>query len=265
MSVLQRILGDVRRAVDAARAAQPEIQAQAQAWVASNSRRDLCAALGAQDEVSVIAEFKRASPSRGPISPEAQPDATSQIYAHAGARAMSVLTEPQHFGGSLDHLVTARAASDLPVLRKDFILDPYQVHQAAAAGADGLLLMASVLDDALLASLHQLAGSYGICCLVEVHDSAEIDRIRPLKPRLVGINNRDLKTLQVDLSRSIGLRAEVDWPALVVAESGVDAPEQMAGIVAAGFDAVLIGSALMTAADPSALLARIVAAGRRSG
>jgi indole-3-glycerol phosphate synthase len=262
VSVLKRILADVRGALDRRKKEAPNIEELALVWMEQNLRRGFRAALANPDEVSVIAEFKKASPSRGAIRPDADPVETAGIYASSGARVISVLTEPVHFGGVLEDLTRIRQAMHLPVLRKDFIVDPFQVHQSVLAGADGLLLMASLLDEQRMGELHALAGSYGIGCLVEVHDAREIDRVRPLAPAVVGINSRDLHTLEVDLSRVVELYDRIDWPAVVVAESGVTSPESLLCIREAGFDAVLIGTALMSAPDPGKLLGQIARAGR---
>jgi indole-3-glycerol phosphate synthase len=170
-------------------------------------------------------------------------------YERGGAAAVSVLTEGPNFGGSLEDLRRARAATRLPVLRKDFILDAYQVHEAFAAGADAILLIVAALEDSRLAELHGLASELGLAVLVEVHDQLELERALAVGPRVVGINNRDLTTLEVDLRRTYELRAAVPAAITVVSESGFAEPAQLRQLAQARVDAVLMGEALMRAED----------------
>jgi indole-3-glycerol phosphate synthase len=199
--------------------------------------------------VALIAEHKRRSPSAGAIREELALEAVVGAYERGGAAALSVLTEGPNFGGSLEDLRRARAASTLPVLRKDFTVDAFQVHEAFAAGADAVLLIVAALEDSALSGLHGLAGELGLAALVEVHDSDELDRALALEPRLIGINNRDLTTLKVDLRRTFELRARVPEGVTVVAESGFSRAEQLRELAAAGVDGVLVGEALMRSAD----------------
>lgn len=199
--------------------------------------------------LSVIAEHKRRSPSAGPIRDGVSVTDVVGAYERGGAAALSILTDGPHFGGSLDDLRRARASTDLPILRKDFIVDPYQLHEALGAGADAVLLIVAALTDEELAALHALAGELGLAVLVEVHDEAELARAARLEAAVIGINNRDLRTMQVDTDRTLRLLEQVPPGVVVVAESGFRDGLQLAELAAAGVDAVLIGEALMRAPD----------------
>ncbi|MBV8430689.1 MAG: indole-3-glycerol phosphate synthase TrpC [Solirubrobacterales bacterium] len=207
--------------------------------------RDFLAALR-RPGISLIAEHKRRSPSAGPIREDLSLEEVVTAYERGGAAALSVLTEGPNFGGSLEDLRRARAATRLPILRKDFTLDPYQVHEAHAAGADAIILIVAALEDAELAELHALAAELGLAALVEVHDQPELERALAVGPRLIGINNRDLTTLQVDLRRTFELRTAIPDGVTVVAESGFSQPEQLRDL---RVDAVLVGESLMRADD----------------
>jgi indole-3-glycerol phosphate synthase len=210
---------------------------------------------------SLIAEVKRRSPSKGELATIADPAALAVAYADGGAAAISVLTEQRRFGGSLADLDAVRAAVDVPVLRKDFVVTPYQVAEARAHGADLVLLIVAALDQPLLADLHALIGEYGMCPLVEVHDEDELERAAAIGAALIGVNARDLRTLQVDRAVFARLRPLVPQGALAVAESGVRGPADVAEYAAAGADAVLAGEACVSGADPRATVAELVAAG----
>ena len=210
--------------------------------------RDFTAALQ-RPGVSVIAEHKRRSPSAGAIREDLELEDVVSAYERGGAAALSVLTEGPNFGGSLDDLRRARAATTLPILRKDFTLDTFQVHEAHAAGADAILLIVAALDDARLAELHGLATELGLAALVEVHDAGELARALALAPSLIGINNRDLTTLRVDRRRTFELREAIPAGVTVVSESGFSAPEQVEELARARVDAVLVGEALMRSPD----------------
>ncbi len=204
--------------------------------------------------IALIAEIKRRSPSRGALRPDADAVALALAYAEAGANAVSVLTEPDFFGGSLEDLAAIRAAFDarataVPLLRKDLILDTYQVWEARAYGAAALLLIACILTDAELRELFALTCDLGMVPLVEIHDPSEVSRVVPLAPRVVGINNRDLHTLHVDLNTFRQVRPLLPGDILVVAESGVRSPEDVRLLSSWGADAVLVGEALMLAKD----------------
>jgi indole-3-glycerol phosphate synthase len=202
--------------------------------------------------LSLIAEHKRRSPSAGPIREDLSLEEVVVAYERGGAAALSVLTERPNFGGDLEDLRAARAASSLPVLRKDFIVDPYQVLEACVAGADAVLLIVAALPQSELASLYEQVLACGLTALVEVHDLRELGVASDLGARVIGINNRDLTTLEVDTRRAFALLPHVPTGALTVAESGFSRPEELAELGAAGVDAVLIGEALMRSADVEA-------------
>ena len=210
--------------------------------------RDMVAAL-ARPGVSLIAEVKRASPSKGVLCPDLDPATLASAYEAGGAAAISVLTDERFFQGSLDDLRTVRQHAGLPVLRKDFVIDPYQIIEARVAGADAVLLIVAVLSDGDLVSLYQLVRELGMAALVEVHDEAELARALEIGPRIVGINNRDLRTFHVDLETTARLRARVPKDVVLVAESGVHTPADVARLSAIGADAMLIGEALVRAPD----------------
>jgi indole-3-glycerol phosphate synthase len=199
--------------------------------------------------VSVIAEHKRRSPSAGRIREDLELEHVVGAYERGGAAALSILTDAPSFGGSLEDLRAARRAGALPLLRKDFVIDPYQVHESFAAGADAILLIVAALSQTELASLHAAAGELGLAALVEVHDEAELDIALELGATVIGINNRDLKTLQVDTRRTFELLPRAAGQALIVSESGFSRREQIDELAAAGVDAVLIGEALMRSGD----------------
>lgn len=222
-------------------------------------RRDFAAALKGTTS-RVIAEMKRASPSRGLLRPRYRPSEIARAYELAGAAALSVLTEGEHFLGSLDDLAKAREAGRLPVLRKDFILDDYQVHESVAAGADALLLIVAVLDDRALRNLLGLAGRLRIAALVEVHTEAEVERALMAGAGILGVNNRDLKTLEVSLETSLRLRSKIPSTCLAVSESGIQTPADLRRLGEAGYDAMLIGERLMRAPEPGKALAELLAA-----
>lgn len=210
------------------------------------------AAIAGRDVLSVIAEFKRKSPSAGAIRND-DPGSRARAYRAAGASAVSVLTDPDAFGGSLEDLGAASRASSLPVLMKDFVVDPAQIRAGWAAGASAVLLIVRCLDGSRLRRLYREVRSRGLDALVEVHDAAELDRALELDDAIVGINNRDLDTLQTDRQRAAALLPRVPPGRIAVAESGYLEPAHLAELRGLS-DAVLIGTALMRAADPSAFL-----------
>ena len=210
----------------------------------------------------MIAEIKRSSPSRGALAPELDPAATAVEYAAGGASAVSVLTEGRRFGGSLEDLDRVRQVVDLPILRKDFIVEDYQVDEARAHGADLVLLIVAALDDADLARLLALTRSWGMEALVEVHDEPEVERAVDAGAVLIGVNNRDLKTLAVRRDTFARVAPRVPDGVAVVAESGVRDAADVAEARAAGAHAVLVGEALVTGGRPRAAVAELVAAGR---
>ncbi len=206
----------------------------------------------------MIAEIKRASPSAGVIREDFDPAAIARAYAEAGAAALSVLTDRDFFGGDDAFLAQAREAAGLPVLRKDFTIDPYQVSEARLLGADCVLLIMAVLDDAALAACLERAREEGLAALVEVHDAAELDRALAEGPGLIGINNRNLHTFETRLQTSVDLAAEVPAGVTLVAESGIHTRADMERLRSAGLTAFLVGESLMRSADPGAALARLL-------
>ena len=213
----------------------------------------------ADGQAAVIAEVKKASPSKGVLRPDFIPADIAQSYAEHGAACLSVLTDRQFFQGSPDYLKQARASCDLPVLRKDFMVDPYQVYEARAMGADCILLIAACLDDAQMRDLEAIALGLDMAVLVEVHDAAELDRALRLKTPLVGINNRNLKTFEVSLDATLGMLGRVPADRLLVTESGIATDGDVQRLRGAGVQAFLVGEAFMRADDPGAALARLFA------
>jgi indole-3-glycerol phosphate synthase len=208
---------------------------------------------------AVIAEVKKASPSKGILRPDFIPADIAQSYAEHGAACLSVLTDQQFFQGSIDYLKQARASCDLPVLRKDFMVDAYQVYEARAMGADCILLIAACLDDAQMKSLEALAMSLDMAVLVEVHDRAELDRALKLKTPLLGINNRNLKTFEVSLDATLGMLKDVPADRLLVTESGITTAADVQRMRTAGVQAFLVGETFMRADDPGQALAQLFA------
>ena len=246
-TILDQIVEWKQGEVAAHRLAEPVAVLQHKASMAPPPR-DMVAAL-ARPGVSLIAEVKRASPSKGVLCADLDPPALASAYEAGGAAAISVLTDEHFFQGSLDDLRAVRQQVHLPVLRKDFVIDPYQIVEARAAGADAVLLIVAVLNDADLASLYRLVRELGMAALVEVHDEAELARALAIGPRIVGINNRDLRTFHVDLETTAQLRTRVPQDVLLVAESGVHTPADVARLSAIDADAMLIGEALVRAPD----------------
>ncbi len=199
--------------------------------------------------ISVIAEHKRRSPSAGAIREDLELLDVVRAYERGGAAALSVLTEGAHFGGSLEDLVAARAATHLPVLRKDFIVDPYQLYETAAAGADAVLLIVAALEPGALLALHREAWALDLDVLVEVHDEEELERALEVEAEVIGINNRDLGDFTVDIERTYELLSDVPAGKTVVSESGFSAREELDDLDRVGVDAVLIGETLMRAPD----------------
>jgi len=263
--ILERIVAVKRDEIAQARRSvgEREMRARAEeACAGSDPRRPrgfgraLRAAI-AQGRAAVIAEIKKASPSRGVLRADFDPPAIAASYARGGAACLSVLTDREFFQGSPDYLVAARAACELPVLRKDFMIDAYQVYEARAIGADCVLLIAAALDDARMAELEACALELGMDVLVEVHDGDELDRALRLATPLVGINNRNLRSFEVSLRTTLDLLARIPTDRVVVTESGILDPQDVRTMRDAGVDAFLVGEAFMRAADPGAELARL--------
>jgi indole-3-glycerol phosphate synthase len=206
----------------------------------------------AEPGMSLIAEVKRASPSKGPMRPDLDVADLVRAYQAAGARAVSVLTEEDHFAGSLEDLRIAAESTALPLLRKDFVVDPYQVYEARANGASAVLLIAALLDDRQLRDLSGLAFDIGLDVLLEVHDEAEMSRALDVPGVVVGINNRDLRSFQVSLERAVALAEMVPASRLLVGESGIRERADIERLAGAGIDGVLVGEVLVRSADPVA-------------
>ena len=269
-SVLADIVASVRGDLSAARARMPAAALERLASDRTPRAELFVAALSRPGRINVLAECKRRSPSAGMLRAQYQPDRIARAYERAGAVAVSVLTEPKFFGGALDHLSEVRQAVGLPVLRKDFIVDVYQLIEARAAGADAVLLIAAALDDRELANLLTEARHLCLAALVEVHDESDLHCAIERGATLIGINNRNLRTLEVDLSTSARLVGRLPKGTVAVAESGIRSPEDLARLRGYGFDAFLIGERLMTSPEPGAALAELlraaeVAAGRAGG
>jgi indole-3-glycerol phosphate synthase len=259
--ILDKIVAVKHQEVAAALARKPlaAMRADAESRVLT---RDFVGALRAKIAAglpAVIAEVKKASPSKGILRPDFIPADIAQSYAEHGAACLSVLTDQQFFQGSIDYLKQARASCDLPVLRKDFMVDAYQVYEARAMGADCILLIAACLDDAQMKSLEALAMSLDMAVLVEVHDRAELDRALKLKTPLLGINNRNLKTFEVSLDATLGMLKDVPADRLLVTESGITTAADVQRMRTAGVQAFLVGEAFMRADDPGQALAQLFA------
>jgi indole-3-glycerol phosphate synthase len=257
--ILQRIVAVKREEIAAAKARRDLASMRAEA----QRRRDvrgfesaLRQRIGA-GHAAVIAEVKKASPSKGVLREPFVPAEIAASYERHGAACLSVLTDERFFQGSQACLIQARAACDLPVLRKDFIVDEYQVHEARAMGADCILLIAACLDDAALAGLEACALELGMAVLVEVHDAAELDRALRLKSPLIGVNNRNLHTFEVSLATTLALLPRVPPERLLIAESGISTAADVQRLRAAGVQAFLVGEAFMRAPDPGAALASL--------
>jgi indole-3-glycerol phosphate synthase len=250
-TVLERILVSTREEVARRKRETPLEARPAQGDSAGAGR--LRAAL-AGPGIAVIAEFKRRSPSAGALRERPDVREIVDAYVRGGAAALSILTEGPHFGGSLEDLRVARAACALPILRKDFVLDPYQLHEARAAGADAVLLIVAALDQPTLSDLHREAGELGLDALVEVHDREELSRALDVGAELIGINNRDLRDFSVDVGRTSRLLGEIPPGVCVISESGIATPGQLRELEAQGVRAVLVGEALMGSPDPAAAL-----------
>jgi indole-3-glycerol phosphate synthase len=208
---------------------------------------------------AVIAEIKKASPSKGVLREEFIPADIAQSYAEHGAACLSVLTDVDFFQGSVDYLKQARASCQLPVLRKDFMVDAYQIYESRAMGADAVLLIAACLDDAQMKDFEAIARNLDMAVLVEVHDQAELERALKLKTPLIGVNNRNLKSFEVSLDTTLTLRSHVPADRILVTESGIQTREEVLRMGAAGINAFLVGEAFMRASDPGEALAELFA------
>ena len=256
--LLEAIVAATRRDLQVRRARVPYDALEQAAWHAPSPRgAAFAAALRRPDGVNLVAECKRRSPSRGVLAADYDPVAQARAYERGGAAAVSVLTEPSFFDGALEHLSRVRAAIDVPVLRKDFIVDPYQLLEARLAGADAVLLIVSALDDEPLGRLLAQAAGLRLAALVEVHDERELQRAVDIGATVVGVNNRNLRTLAVDLDVSTRIAARLPGDVTAVSESGVGSAADIARLRGLGYHAFLVGERLMTSADPEGDLRRL--------
>jgi indole-3-glycerol phosphate synthase len=252
--ILDKIVAAKAVRLSDARCLTDELASKARA----RSFRSLSAALTRQDEINIIAEIKHRSPSKGIIREQFDPVSIADSYWRSGAAALSVLTEQDFFGGSLDHLTAASQAVRLPILRKDFVFDEFQLLEAAGAGADAVLLIVAILEDSLLAALLERAGEIGLEALVEVHSDEEMKRAGNAGARIIGVNNRDLKTFNVDLNTSLRLAPLAPPQAVLVSESGINTAGDILRLKATGYNGFLVGEHFMRAADPGAALAELI-------
>jgi len=251
-TILDRIVADKRNELAAAKASVPLVELMTRAGDAPASR-SFATALRRPD-IGLIAEVKKASPSRGLLRPDFDPVALAQTYAEAGAAAISVLTDEKHFQGSLDHLrgISEALPDGPPLLRKDFLFDEYQLHEARCAGADAVLFITAILEPALLSELIAVSRSLDMDSLVEVHHELELEQALTAGAQIIGVNNRDLRTFEVDLSTTERLAPLVPAGRTIVVESGISSRDDIRRLAACGVRAVLIGEALLTAPEPGA-------------
>ena len=261
--LLETIVAATRRIVEVRQQQEPQAALAERAAAAPSPAGRFHLAISATDDVNVIAECKRRSPSKGVLRADYDPVAIAKGYDAAGAAAISVLTEPTFFDGALDHLVAVRAAVDVPILRKDFIVSEYQLLEAKAAGADAVLLIVAALRPVELKVLHDHARRYGLDALVEVHDEHELAIAVDAGARIVGVNNRNLRTLAVDLDASERLIARMPADVVAISESGLKTAADVTRLRELGYRAFLIGERLMTADDPGAALAQLLSVGSR--
>jgi indole-3-glycerol phosphate synthase len=258
--LLEAIVAATRARVAAQQEREPIAVIERRAAARTPNGAAFRAALADRNRTNVIAECKRRSPSRGVLRHDYDPVAIARGYEKAGAAALSVLTEPMFFDGSLDHLAQVRQAVDVPLLRKDFIVDAYQLFEARAGGADAVLLIVAALDDDTLAHLRARAGELGLAVLVEVHDAGEVARARAAGADIIGVNNRNLRTLEVDARASEACAAPLPAEVIAVSESGLKTADDLRRMRALGYRAFLIGERLMTAPDPGDALRSLVEA-----
>ena len=263
--LLRTIVAATRRIVQVRRAREPLGALELRAALASPEGWRFETALGVADRINVIAECKRRSPSRGVLAADYDAAAIAGRYQQGGAAAISVLTEPTFFDGALEDLAAVRARVALPLLRKDFIVDEYQLFEARASGADAVLLIVAALEQADLVGLQAKAWQLGLATLVEVHDEAELARAVDSGARVIGVNNRNLRTLTVDVDASDRLAARVPRGVIAVSESGLKSRAELDRLAAAGYRAFLIGERFMTDSDPAAAIRGLMGSGVISG
>lgn len=255
--ILDQILAHKVEEVAARKAQAPLALLRVQAEL-QEPPRDFIGALRDAPRPALIAECKKASPSKGVLRADYDVRQLAQVYDDNGAAALSVLTDERFFQGALADLAAARSISRLPALRKDFIVDEYQLYEARVFGADAILLIVAALDDAQLTAFHQLAGALRMAALIEVHDQPELDRAFRIGPQLIGVNNRNLRDFSVDLQTTARLRVRIPGSIVVVAESGIHSAREVDGLALAGVDAMLVGEALVTAKDVGAKVRELV-------
>jgi indole-3-glycerol phosphate synthase len=258
--LLEAVAASVQTTVASRRARVPIDELARTAAARRPDGRRFREAIARDGRVNVIAECKRRSPARGVLARSYAPGEIARVYERAGAAAISVITEPTFFDGALAHLEAVRAATSLPLLRKDFVLDEYQLYEARAAGADAVLLIVAMLDDRSLGRLARCAADLGLAALVEVHSSLEIEAARDAGADIIGVNSRDLRTLAVDVRVCDALIQQAPRGCVMVAESGMRRREDLERLAACGYRAFLIGEFLMTAPDPAAALAGLAGA-----
>lgn len=256
--LLEAIVAATRARVTSAIAREPRAQLERRAMTATPAGEQFAARLSRPDAVNIIAECKRRSPSRGVLRSAYDPVAIAAGYERAGAAAISVLTEPGFFDGSQEHLVAVRAAVKVPLLRKDFMVHEYQLLEARAAGADAILLIVAALSDVELRELSAAARNLGLAALVEVHDLEECDRALAAGASIIGVNNRNLRTLQVDLEASRTIAARIPSGVIGVSESGLKTRDDLQAMTALGYRAFLVGERFMVDPDPGAALAGLI-------
>jgi indole-3-glycerol phosphate synthase len=259
--LLQTIVAATQRIVETRRQRESLTALERRAAAATPRGPEFEAALGRPGHVNIIAECKRRSPSKGVLAVDYDPVRIAREYEDGGAAAISVLTEPTFFDGALEHLTAVRSAVRLPLLRKDFVVDPYQLFEARAAGADAVLRIVAALDQEEMVALQQRAWDLGLATLVEIHDEAELTRAIDSGARVVGVNNRNLRTLTVDVGASDRLAARLPRDVVAVSESGLKSREELEQLAVAGYRAFLIGERFMTDPRPADAIRRLMGSG----